>query len=135
MANSLRLLFVDDDFMTIESVVEYLQMDGHDVDVADTVGDALDKLQYNSYSVIFLDVMMAVGDVLDSLETVNGHYSGLKVLELIRNDDRFQHHKNTRVVLITNWREEARVDEAAAQFSALVLRKPLDLSEVEKVMP
>lgn len=131
---STRILIVEDDYMTVEPIVDFLRIEGYTVDVSDDIADAFEKLEFNQYNYIFLDIMMAVGEILDLNETVEGRYTGLKLLELIRLDSRFLHHRQTPVALITNWREEPRIEASALLYRAIILRKPLAIATVKEAL-
>lgn len=129
---SQRVLFIEDDFMTIDPLVSHLGIRGHAVRVSDAVHDAIELLMWEDFDVIFLDVMLPPGEIFGLEETADGRYTGLRLLEMIRSDSRFERNRNTRIALVTNWREEPQVDEVAARLRVPLLQKPLALSTVEE---
>jgi len=128
---SRRVLFVEDDFITIDSVVTHLRILGHDVRIVDTAEDAVEALMWDDYEVVFLDVMLPPGNIFSLEETDDGRYTGLCLLELLRRDDRYARNRDCRVALVTNWREEQRVDASAERYRARLIEKPLALSTIE----
>ena len=129
-----RILFIEDDYMTIECAVTHLQLSGHEVYVCEDVADALVRLRYERFSIIFLDVMLPPGTQFSLVDTVDGRYTGLRLLELVYQDDRYCNARASRWIFITNWRDEPEVDAVAGNRDVRVLRKPLSIAGVEEAM-
>lgn len=129
----MKLLFIDDDTMTIEAIVDHLQINGHAVDVVSTIEDAFDRYHSEKYDVIFSDVMFGRGDYFTSEETDDGRYTGLKFVEKIRESESERSQK-TKIVIITNWKNDLKVDAAAKKHDARLCRKPLTIDQIEEAL-
>jgi len=129
-----RILFVEDDYMTIDAVVTHLRIEGHEVDLVRTPADAIEKLMWETYQVVFLDVMFAPGEIFDLEETAGGRYTGLSLLEVIHSDERIAERGIPLLVLVTNWRDEPQVEASAERFGVRILRKPLSLKDIEEAI-
>ena len=128
---SKRILIIEDDFMTVEPIVTHLRINGHEVELADTALDAVERLSSATYDYIFLDVMFAPGDVFNLEDTHDGRYTGLELLKAMRIKG-LQGASHARVALITNWRDEPRVDRYAEDYNATIFRKPLLIGQIEE---
>ncbi len=64
---ALRFLLVEDDPDLARSVAERLRLDGHGVDIAQSIGAAQDHLATAGYDLILLDIMLPDGDGRDFL--------------------------------------------------------------------
>lgn len=126
----MNILFVDDDYITIDAVVMDAKLRKHNVHVAGNAQEALEKLLYNKYDVVFLDIMMATGSYVDLDARGDGRYVGLAVLDKIHVDGAYIAARQARIYLITNWREEPFVDAVAAKYGRTIIRKPLGLDVV-----
>ena len=130
----MRVLFVDDDYITIASIVDHLRLLGHDVEIADGTLEAVDRLSDVAYDLLLLDVMLPPEGVFTLGETAEGRYTGLRLLERLRESPGLTINREVRVVLITNWRDEPQVDRVAHCMNAEILRKPLTLAAVERYL-
>ena len=63
----MRFLLIEDNPKLAGAIVERLQLDGHAVDHADTLGGAADCLAVADYDLILLDIMLPDGDGRDFL--------------------------------------------------------------------
>lgn len=129
----MKILVVEDDVMTIEALVDHLQIEGHEVEVVTTIEDAMDRYHSTRYDIIFSDVMFGRGEFFTSEETDDGRYSGLKLVEYIRSYEKDQDNQ-TRIIIITNWRNDARVDAVAKRCHAIVCRKPLTILQIGEAL-
>lgn len=129
-----KILFIEDDYMTIECAVMHLQLSGYDVHVADDLGDALARLRYEKFTVVFLDVMLPPEEHFSLLDTAAGRYTGLRLLELVHSDGRYKQARDSKWILVTNWRDEPEVESVAAQNGVCILRKPLSIDAIEGAM-
>ena len=60
-----RLLLIDDDARLTTMVVDYLQANGYEVNVAGTLAAGRDRLKQQAYDALLLDLMLPDGDGLD----------------------------------------------------------------------
>ena len=72
MAQSQRLLLVDDDARLASMVGDYLRQAGFEVDVAPTLAAGRERLHEHSYDALLLDLMLPDGDGLDFTRMVRG---------------------------------------------------------------
>ena len=72
MRDPARLLVVDDDRTFRLSTAELLRHEGHEVDVAADVEEAVAKLEAASFDLMLLDVRMPKVDGLDVLRRIKG---------------------------------------------------------------
>ena len=113
----LRVLVVDDDVDSAESLAEMMALDGHDTRVADSGPAALALLREFKPTLVFMDIGMP---------GMSGHETARR----IRADD--PSHALTLVAL-TGWGAEAdRAKTRAAGFD-LHFTKPLEMDELDSV--
>lgn len=129
-----RVLFIEDDFITIECAVTHLELSGHEVHVCEDVADGLTRLRYEAWTIVFLDVMLPPGDQFDLSQTVDGRYTGLRVIERVFADQKYEKARSSKWVIITNWRDEPEVDAVAEARGVEILRKPLSIEQLEEII-
>ncbi|OGV36414.1 MAG: hypothetical protein A2X48_03410 [Lentisphaerae bacterium GWF2_49_21] len=129
-----RILFVEDDYITIDCAVTHLEISGHEVHVCEEIAIALSRLRYENFTMIFLDVMLPPGDQFSLTETVNGRYTGLRVLEKVFTDEHYKQARSASWFLITNWRDEPEVDAVAISHNIPILRKPLTIEQINEAI-
>lgn len=86
IAKHRRILWVDDEFFSTREMVNYLEdLSGYKVQVAETVGEALDHVRKNpgGFDAAVIDVMMPPGD-FGQAETRGGYQTGLVLARHIR---------------------------------------------------
>jgi DNA-binding response OmpR family regulator len=108
----LKILIVEDETALSESIAEYLVKQEYYCDIAENFYDAIDKIEYNDYDCVLLDIMLPGGD-------------GLKILEQLKED------KKTDGVLIISAKNSLDdkikgLDLGADDY----LSKPFHLSEL-----
>ncbi len=108
----MKILIVEDEADLSESIAEYLSKQEYHCDVAGNFHEAIDKIEYNDYDCILLDITLPDGD-------------GLKILELLKED------KKTDGVLIISAKDSLDdkikgLDLGADDY----LSKPFHLSEL-----
>lgn len=108
----MRILIVEDETALSESISEYLSKQEYHCDIAGNFHDALNKIEYNEYDCILLDITLPDGD-------------GLKILEILKED------KKTDGVLIISAKNSLDdkikgLDLGADDY----LSKPFHLSEL-----
>ena len=74
------LLLVDDDPLIVNSLSEFLRLEGYVVDTAPDGAAALDLLASNRYNVVITDVNMPRANGLELLRSIRSHYPDVVVL-------------------------------------------------------
>jgi DNA-binding NtrC family response regulator len=69
-----RILVVDDDKIILDSLCEFLSLEGFQVEGAQTCSAALGKLEDRQYNLVITDVNLPDGDGLTLLETIRSRY-------------------------------------------------------------
>ncbi len=75
-----RLLLVDDDPLIINSLSEFLRLEGYAVDTASDGSKAIEKLAATRYNLVLTDVNMPRVNGLELLRTIRNHYPDVVVL-------------------------------------------------------
>ncbi len=101
------LLLVDDDQQVLESMADWLQDQGLQVDASTGYTDALEKLRHKTYEMLLVDVRLQDGDGFDLLEQVCRNYP------------------ESHVVLMTGYGDADAAVEALRAGAADYLTKPL----------
>jgi len=112
----LRIFVVDDDRDFAESLADVLELDEHQVDVAYSGEEAVEKFQQNQYDLTFMDV---------KLPGMNGVESFLEIRKT---------KPNARVYMMTGYSVEQLIEEAIENGALGVLHKPLDLERLLKML-
>lgn len=71
----MKILIVEDETALSDSITTYLSKQDYHCDMANTFHGAIDKIEYNEYDCILLDIMLPDGD-------------GLKILEQLKEDNK-----------------------------------------------
>jgi CheY-like chemotaxis protein len=109
---SIRILIVEDDIFTIESLKTMLEEIGFEVDIAKNGLIAIEKLESNDYNLIITDIMMPVMD-------------GMQLLNRMKDMC-----EDTPVIVLTAY-DNIENTLTAYQFGVVeVLNKPFDVSEL-----
>ena len=69
-----NILIVDDDQIILDSLCEFLSIEGYDTTGADTVSEAKQKLKEQSFALVITDVNMSDGDGFELLDLVRENY-------------------------------------------------------------
>ncbi|MCZ6681556.1 MAG: sigma-54 dependent transcriptional regulator [Planctomycetota bacterium] len=69
-----RLLLVDDDRIIVDSLSEFLRLEGYEVFGVDSVAEAVTQLGRNSFSLVISDVNMPKSDGFELLRTIRDRY-------------------------------------------------------------
>jgi len=111
-----RILLVDDDQIILDSLGEFLELEGHEVTKAETAEKAIDCLQAGRYNLVITDVSMPGRD-------------GLELLQHIR-----AHHRDVVVILITGYGTIESAVEAIKRGAYDYLTKPVIDDDVRIVV-
>jgi len=71
-----RVLIVDDEAAITSIASDFLRLKNYDVDIAGSGVQALEKIKTARYSVVVLDVSMPEMDGYETLQKMNGYYTG-----------------------------------------------------------
>jgi len=74
MSDAVRLLIVDDDSIIVESLSEFLRLEGYSVDGVESVRQAVAALEQQDFQVIITDVNMTDSDGFDLLRIAKDRY-------------------------------------------------------------
>ena len=107
-----RILVVDDDLDHAESLAVILEMEGHEVTVAGSGEEALEKFSAGEFDLSFLDLKLP-------------GMNGVEVLAEMR-----RRRPGSRAVLMTGYRVEQLIAQAIGEGALRVLRKPFEIEEV-----
>ena len=107
MTEEKSILVVDDDRIILDSLCEFLSLEGFQTSSAETLKSALAKLQKQSSSLVITDVNLPDGD-------------GLELLDVIRNN-----HPQTVVIVITGYGTIESAVRAIKQGAYDYLTKPI----------
>lgn len=116
MSRPLRVFIVDDDQDFAESLAILLQGEGHEVDVAFSGKAAIEKFREHDFDIAFMDV---------TLPGMNGVESLLEIRKF---------KPAARVVMMSGYTVEELLEQAVTSGALGVLRKPLDLEEVLRLL-
>jgi CheY-like chemotaxis protein len=130
----MRILFIEDDYITIHATKEHLELLGHIVEIVSDTNEAIDRIESEEYDVILIDIMLPTGKYFTLEDTYEGRYTGLKIIEHIKTNERALLNRDKKIFLITNWRDNPLVEKRSEQFNIPIINKPLIISELEKVL-
>jgi len=102
-----NILVIDDDKIILDSLCEFLRLDGFRASGAETMKDALAKLEEEHYSLVITDVNLPDGD-------------GLDLLNIIK-----QNHPQTVTIVITGYGTIESAVRAIKQGAYEYLTKPI----------
>jgi DNA-binding NtrC family response regulator len=105
--NAVKILLVDDDPIILDSLGNFLSLDGYDVTISATVQQAIDHLKACQFNLVITDVSMPVSD-------------GFELLLYART-----HHPETVVMLLTGYGTIESAVEAIKQGAYDYLTKPV----------
>lgn len=108
-ADAARVLVVDDEEMVRSIVTQLLSLKGHDVDLAESGPEALEKIADNTYDIVFTDFGMP-------------EMTGAELARILHDE-----HPALPVILLTGYTE---TDKAVKEVEA-VLSKPFKLEELQ----
>ena len=115
----LRLLVVDGEESICFSLREYFTLQHYNVDIAQDLDVAENRIETASYDVVIQDLMLGPTHQLD----------GLEMIKFIRT-----HNSNTRIVVLTAYGSPETEKEAMQYGADAFLRKPKPLSHIAQVI-
>lgn len=68
-----RILIVDDDRSLLKSLTEILKMEGHEIDVAETGHEAIEKSKTHFYDLALHDIRLPDMEGTELLKIIDGH--------------------------------------------------------------
>jgi two-component system response regulator FlrC len=116
-SKNVRILIVDDEKGILEALQTHFELDGYQVDIANSAKEALELFQKEPYHIVLTDINMPVMDGLVLLEEIKA----------LRGD--------TIIVMITAYTSLTKVLLSRAHGAADYVLKPFrDLSEVDDAL-
>jgi len=112
----LKILVVDDDKDFAEGIAESLELEGHEIQLAFTGEEAIEKFKAEDYDISFMDVKMP---------GMNGVESFLEIRK-------FKPHAN--VVMMTAFSVHQLLEQAMENGAIGVLSKPFDIQSVLEIL-
>lgn len=112
MAETLRILVVDDDSEAADSLAELFEMEGHEVTVAYDGNAAIEAYREQDFDIAFMDIMMP---------GKNGVESFFEIRKL---------RPEAKVYMMTGFSVEQLIQQAIAHGAMGILSKPVDLNKV-----
>ncbi len=76
------ILVIDDDRIILDSLCEFLTLEGFQTSGAESLKGGLDRLQKNSYSLVITDINLPDGDGFELLDTVKRNYPQTVVIAI-----------------------------------------------------
>ncbi|MHC4734446.1 MAG: sigma-54-dependent transcriptional regulator, partial [Planctomycetota bacterium] len=107
-----NILVIDDDRIILDSLCEFLSLEGFQTNGAESIKGALAKLEKQSYSLVITDVNLPDGDGLELLETIK------------------QEHPQTVAIVITGYGTIESAVKAIKQGAYDYLTKPITDDEL-----
>ena len=115
------VLFYEDDLMLLDVMGRILEEEGVTVEVARDAKEALDKLRrLETIDLLILDLMVPVKAALE--DPTGGLESGLRLLQLMREDEKFRRWRDLPVLCYTV-RTDPRLRRQLMELGAQVMPK------------
>ncbi|BBP45444.1 hypothetical protein THMIRHAS_08170 [Thiosulfatimonas sediminis] len=111
--SNLRALVVDDEVELAEVAASYLELTGITVDVCHSADSAWQKVQQQSYDIVFSDIVMP------------GEMDGIDLLKKLK-----EQKPNTAVILTSGFSEEMLTQQYQLQEKAVFVHKPYKRDQV-----
>lgn len=111
-----KILVIDDDDSSRESIEMYFSEEGYDVVTASTGSQGVKRFRDNSADAVILDIRlpdMEGFDVLDNLRSLN---------------------ENVKVIMITAFHDEKTIRRAMEKGSFAYIKKPINLDDLDSAV-
>lgn len=120
MSEKIKILVVEDHFINQELMKEMLDRMNCTVDTAENGKEALDRVENNTYDVIFMDLQMPEMD-------------GLQATQQIR---KIQEKKNVKTPIIALTANAMQSDQKKCMDAGMddYLSKPFEMNDIEKLL-
>jgi DNA-binding response OmpR family regulator len=120
----MRIVWLDDDFVIIEPVIEPLIEAGHEIARMRTIGEALEAIELlQTCDLIILDMILPIGDLQETF----GVYSGVSLLQKLREE-----HEVASPVIVFSVVDPAKVKSHLEPLGVkMYVRKPALPSELK----
>lgn len=112
MNNPLKILIVDNDISMQEVFSDYLKSEGYNTTCVSNGFEALQKLQSDSFDIVFLDALMP-------------EMNGVETFQRMKNNG-----FDTTVVMMTAYAYSELIDQAKNLGVQLIILKPFDFSQI-----
>jgi DNA-binding response OmpR family regulator len=109
---SIKILFLEDDLLFRETIEDFLDDEGCEVDITSTFEEALDKSYDSKYDLYLLDINLP-------------SHSGIELLKSLRDSG-----DNTPAIFLTSNTEKIKLTEAFSSGCDDYIKKPVDLDEL-----
>jgi len=117
-----KILLAEDEEVLRMLIVDTLEDEGYTITEAADGGEAVDLLENNCYDLIILDYMMPV-------------YTGLEIIEKVRNVETNQHTKILMLSAKSQTSEHEKIKQAGADYFMAKPFSPMNLLElVEEIL-
>ena len=116
MAEALKILIVDDDTDAADSLVELLEMEGHDACAVYNGDNAIAVCNQKGFDIAFMDIMMPGRNGVESFMEIK------------------KKRPNAKVYMMTGYAASDLIDQAVDNGAMGVLRKPMDLERIFTVL-
>jgi DNA-binding NtrC family response regulator len=110
-----KILIVDDEISICEGFQDILSDEGHEVDAAKNVEDAIEKFKVGNYDLVFLDCIMP-------------RMHGQQVFEAM------SHIRQVPVIMMSGYLSSSTEQEFLAAGICACLPKPLDFDKVKEMI-
>lgn len=120
-----KILVVDDDNASIDTLVDYLIDHKFEVDWALTPKDAINHLHQKKYHLIILDIMM--NNDVESFEGVLGINTGISLYTYIRKQD-------PEIPILVYTARGDLFDYFHSEPNVILKRKPLEFQDLKKII-
>ncbi len=111
------ILFVDDDFLTLEAYEKIFSLSGHEVLRADTGKVALEMVSNQKIDLIVIDMILAQDDGLEILETLKSNPSTCDI-----------------PVVMTSANPRFFTEKALSYGADYTICKPIDPKQIEEIL-
>lgn len=122
----MKILIVEDETALSDSITTYLSKQDYHCDIANTFHGAIDKIEYNEYDCILLDIMLPDGDGLTILEQLKEDNKTDGVLIISAKDSLDDKIKGLDLGADDYLSKPFHLSELNARIAAIIRRKNFD---------
>ncbi|MBN2166672.1 MAG: response regulator [Marinilabiliaceae bacterium] len=120
ITNHLNVLLVEDNVLNQKLIFLNLKRFNYNIDIANNGKEALDKVKYNRYDLIIMDLMMPVMDGLEASVKIREFEKGL--------------NRHTKIIGLTANTFDADREKCLAHGMDEYMSKPFDLDTFMKII-
>ena len=111
----MRILIVDDDVDSAESLADILELDGHQTNISFDGSQAVDKYLSEPFDLVFMDLKMPV-------------LSGKEAIRRI-----FAFNSDANIVVVTGNTIQEEIEEVMEMGIFELLRKPYSINKIQEI--